>query len=283
VELLYADPQLFKGSSPTRSGIPVLFPFANRIRDGRFRWEGKDYQLPLNDPAQKNTIHGFACRRPWRVVDHGANNQEAWLTGEFQGSVDAADARGLWPADYRLRLTYRLSAGRLRLEASVDNPDRVPLPFGLGYHPYFALPETGDGYRVSVNASSFWELQDSLPTGARLPLDAARDLFRPRPCRELKLDDILTGLPDTTLMPPEGLCRRGALQDDSGQNVLRLFSTPDFRELVVFTPPHGRAIALEPYTCVTDAINLQQRGIDAGLLVLPPGKTWSGVVELAAG
>jgi aldose 1-epimerase len=37
---------------------------------------------------------------------------------------------------------------------------------------------------------------------------------------------------------------------------------------------------VEPYTCITDAINLQQRGVEAGLLVLPPGGRWTGVVEL---
>src|SRR5438552_18912036 len=40
LDLLYADRQLFHNSSPTRSGIPILFPFPNRIRDGRFTWEG---------------------------------------------------------------------------------------------------------------------------------------------------------------------------------------------------------------------------------------------------
>ena len=46
------------------------------------------------------------------------------------------------------------------------------------------------------------------------------------------------------------------------------------------TPPHRQAVCLEPYTCPTDAINLQQRGVDAGLLVLQPGEKWSGVVEM---
>jgi aldose 1-epimerase len=56
---------------------------------------------------------------------------------------------------------------------------------------------------------------------------------------------------------------------------------PDFRELVAFTPPHRQAVCLEPYTCTTDAINLQQAGIDAGWRVLAPGASWSGDVELA--
>src|ERR1700731_2987678 len=55
-EVLYTDPALFADGRPTRSGIPILFPFPNRIRAGRFTWEGQAYQLPLNDPAGKNAI-----------------------------------------------------------------------------------------------------------------------------------------------------------------------------------------------------------------------------------
>src|SRR5262249_31137198 len=54
LDLLYADPELFHGGKPTRSGIPILFPFPNRIRDGRFSWQGKEYHLPANDPSGKN-------------------------------------------------------------------------------------------------------------------------------------------------------------------------------------------------------------------------------------
>src|SRR5262245_38955915 len=109
LDLLYADPQLFDNGRPTRSGIPILFPFPNRIRAGRFTWEGKEYQLPLNDSTQKNAIHGFACRKPWRVVDQGSNDRSAWLTAEFRGATDAPESLAHWPADYRIRVTYRLA------------------------------------------------------------------------------------------------------------------------------------------------------------------------------
>src|SRR6266581_362637 len=97
LDLLYADPALFANGRPTRSGIPILFPFPNRIRAGRFTWDGKDCSLPLNDPVQKNAIHGFACRRPWRVVGSGAG-ESAWVTGAFRCSLDDPASRALWPA-----------------------------------------------------------------------------------------------------------------------------------------------------------------------------------------
>src|SRR5262245_60069596 len=66
MELIYSDPHLLDNPVPTRSGFPILFPFPNRIRDCRFVWAGKQYQLPLNDPAKKSAIHCFACRHPWK-------------------------------------------------------------------------------------------------------------------------------------------------------------------------------------------------------------------------
>ena len=44
----------------------------------------------------------------------------------------------------------------------------------------------------------------------------------------------------------------------AGLQVTQSFG-PEFRELVVFTPPHGRSVCLEPYTCVSDAANLTNR------------------------
>jgi aldose 1-epimerase len=284
LELLYSDPALFSDGRPTRSGIPVLFPFPNRIRAGRFSWGGKDYQLPLNDSTQQNAIHGFACRKPWRVADSGANEENAWVTGVFRCSIDSPDCAGLWPADHEIRLTVRLGRETLRLEAVVRNPDSVPLPFGLGYHPYFRLPftetgDTADDCTIEVRAAEYWALAENLPTGERNPVDAARDLNRPRRFGELHLDDVLTALPERAARM-DGLIERAAIVGAAGGAPMRLFCSAAFREMVVFTPPHRKAFCVEPYTCMTDAINLQVCAIDAGWLVLPPGGTWSAVVEL---
>ena len=282
LDLLYADPQLFANGRPTRSGIPVLFPFPNRVRGATFTWEGKVYQLPKTDSNGVNAIHGFACRRPWRVVSSGANDDSAWITGEFHCSRDDPESRPHWPADHAIRLTIRLFAGRLRLEAEVENPDKVSLPFGLGYHQYFRVPLTPDGSAddclVQVPAGEYWELSDNLPTGRRLPVDAGRDLTRPRRYAELHVDDVLTAV--RTEVEADGLRGNGSLRQPADGVELTLRSAHAFRDLVVFTPPHRQAFCIEPYTCTTDAINLQARGVDAGLLVLPPGGRWTAAVEM---
>lgn len=279
LELLYQAPDLFDNGRPTRSGIPILFPFPNRIRDGRFTWDGREYQLPRDDPAKKNAIHGFACRHPWRVAGHGANDVCAWITGVFRCSLDAPDSLALWPADHELRLTIRLSAGSLRLEAEVYNPDRVGLPFGLGYHPYFRMPfspsYSAEDCLLTAPSRSFWKLEESLPTGERQPVDASCDLNFPRRFVDLNVDTVLTDLPAAT----EEMTERGVLRGAAGAD-LRLLCSAAFRDLVVFTPPHRQAFCIEPYTCPTDAVNLTARGIDCGWLVLPPGQRWQAIVEM---
>jgi aldose 1-epimerase len=282
LDLLYADPAFFTDGRPTRSGVPVLFPFPNRIRDGRFVWEGKEYRLPPNNGP--NAIHGFACRRPWRVVGQGADAGSAWVVGEFHMSRDDPDSLLHWPADHVIRLTVRLASGALRIEAEVENPDRRTLPFGLGYHPYFRTAfAPGDATAdcvVRAPAREMWPLVDSLPTGERRPCDPTRDLTKPRRFADLQLDDVLTGVPSAP-DGADGLCDRGAVS--TGGATLQLRGSPAFRELVVFTPPHRKAFCIEPYTCTTDAINLQARGVDAGLLTLPAGGRWTAVVEMRIG
>lgn len=283
LDLLYADPGLFDNGRPTRSGIPILFPFPNRIRDGQCNWEGRPFALPKIDGTKKNAIHGFVCRKPWRLVEEGSDADSAWITGEFQLSRDDADSLPLWPADFVLKVTYRLLAGRLRVESQVRNPGAGTLPFGIGYHPYFTVPfvpgAKADDCLIQVPAASYWKLDETLPTGEILPVDEARDFRKPRPFGGVNVDDVLTNLTSGGPETPAGLRWNGSMIQ--GERKLHFFSSTFFRELVVFTPPNRKAFCLEPYTCPTNAINMPNQGKDVGWLTLPSGAKWNAEFEMA--
>jgi aldose 1-epimerase len=274
LELLYAVPDFETNPAPNRSGIPVLFPFPNRIRGGHFIWHGREYRLPLNDPAGKNSIHGFVCRRPWRVLSSSASENIATLTAEFQGSIDSPQDAALWPGDYKLTLRFLLGPDSLSLSATMTNPGLKTIPLGLGFHPFFKLPlaatESANECQVCVPADTIWGLRENIPTGDKLPVDHFRDLRTPRKFADLLLDDVYTNLRSAS--PNEKLHLRGRIEQN-GVGAVEVWSTAAFRELVVFTPPTRAAVCLEPYTCATDAINLHLRGIDAGLIELAPGES----------
>jgi aldose 1-epimerase len=119
-------------------------------------------------------------------------------------------------------------------------------------------------------------LQRLLATGVRRAPEGRLDLSAPRPFPELRLDDVYTGTESAPVV--DGLRVLGTLRQPPYGVEVRLLAEPVFRELVLFTPPHRQAICLEPYTCTTDAVNLGNRGIDAGWRALAPDETWSARV-----
>ncbi len=244
--------------TPTHGGIPVLFPWPNRIAHASFDWDGREYLLPVTEQATGSSLHGFACHAPWTVLDA----QPDRVTGEFVLSRDAPDLSHAWPADAAIRLTYRVGDRRLDAEATVYSADRRPLPFGLGFHPYLRVPGHFDHWTLQCDANLAWPLTDMVPTGEVTPVPPRIDFRQARRIGDEHLDDVLTGLPAA-----DAMTRRAELA--SPGSVIRVSSDPAFTDYVVFTPTSRDAVAIEPYTCTTDAVNLTARGIEAGWRVLP--------------
>jgi aldose 1-epimerase len=264
-EVLDTLPGFMDGSArPSSSGIPILFPFPNRIKEGKFTWDDKQYQLPLN--GKTHAIHGFVFDRPWRVTDHSAHA----MTGEFQLSKDAPDRLELWPTDFILRVTYTVASSYLHSRFEIVNPTEKPLPWGLGTHSYFRLSLAQDDVHpktlIQAPIKSQWVLKENIPTGEIIPVPANIDLSQSIPASLLKLDDVFTDLQEID----EKIVSH--VIDEHHQRQLIQSTGPEFRELVVFTPPQRGSICLEPYTCTTDAINLSTQGFQTGWQVLAPGQ-----------
>ena len=264
------------GQRSSGSGIPILFPFPNRIRAGRFTWAGREFALPVSDKFG-NAIHGLCLDRPWRVLARG----DDFVTGQFQLSVDAPDRLAHWPTDFTIEVDYELLRNRLRANFRIINPSAHPLPWGLGTHPYFKLPlsvtSRVGACLMEVPAAQRWELHDCLPTGERLELDEEHDLRFGAYVETVQLDDVYTNV---QCEGPQFDCL--ILDEEAGLQVT-LTSPPIFREIVAFTPPKRAAVCLEPYTCPTDAINLHARGIDCGWRTLSPGAEFHTWLDITAG
>jgi aldose 1-epimerase len=281
VDVIDAAPEFAAGNErPSGHGIPILFPFPSRIQRGRYEWDGREYELPpdvVGYDATGNAIHGFCLDRPWRVTAVG----DHFVVGEFQLSVDAPERLAYWPADCLIEIRYELRGPNLRADFRIANPDDKPLPWGLGTHAYFRVPlgDAGKAGRclVEVPASQQWELQELLPTGKRIAVAGAKDLREGTRLEQLQLDDVYTDL-----AAGEDSLDCLILDEESGLQMLQRCD-PMFREIVAYTPPGRDAVCLEPYTCIPDAINLQQQGVDAGWRVLEPGGEFRTWVEFRVG
>ena len=125
-------------------------------------------------------------------------------------------------------------------------------------------------------STATWELEANLPTGNVIPVGPDIDARRWRPLAGLALDDVYTEL------GAQGEWFAAEVRDTDSSRRVAVWSDRSFREHVVFAPPNRSVICLEPYTCPTDAFNLHARGLDAGVVVLPPGGRWRGTVEIQA-
>jgi aldose 1-epimerase len=266
--LVAADDFAESPRSAAGNGTPILFPYPNRIRGGTYSFHGRTFKLPLNNGP--NAIHGFAVDAPWEVTEHKADPSSAFIVGRYQISRSTPNMLPNWPTDAVLQVRYALAGRRLTMTVTVSNPTAEELPYGFGIHPYFRLPFAPGGQpartRVILPAARFWILEDFLPTGEIREVNDRLDFRTGQSMSGLKLDDVLTDLQFTS---DRVICRLVDL--DKNAEFLLGFDRA-FRELVIYTPP-GRddVIALEPYTQTTDAINLQARGVAAGLRLLGHG------------
>jgi aldose 1-epimerase len=263
---------------PMGWGCPILFPFPSRIRGGEFVFGGKTYTFSESF-MDGHHIHGLVYGRPWKIVRCEAGPTGAGAALQLR-SKDFPEIRQQYPFPFEIQIEYVLNPAALWIALEVRNTGSKPLPMGVGLHPYLRLPIEASterkNCRLRVPASARWELEDLVPTGQLLPVSGKFDLREGRSLERLELDDVFTDLDRGGREDPV----RCDLEDDAARLRTILEASPVFREMVVYTPPGRSSICVEPYTCATDAPNLQARGIEAGLRTLEPGGRFRGAIQL---
>ncbi len=275
VDVVDAEDGFLSGQTrSTRSGIPILFPFPNRIEDGKYSWEGKDYTLPIQ-PGRKHGMHGFCFDTPWRVIE----KTQSSLTAEFQLSADAPDQLKNWPADCLIRLTYEVTHHKLISKFHIENPDKKPLPWGLGTHAYFKVPLTdfsaSNNCLVQLPVAKQYVHVNEIPTGESSHTELIDRLVEGEYFDTLKLDDLFSMTP-----PPAGQLYETRLVDEkAGIEMVQRYSQ-EFEFQVMFTPEGRNCICMEPYTCMSNAINMKLPPKETGWQVLEPGQSKDLYIEL---
>ncbi|MDF2630298.1 MAG: galM [Symbiobacteriaceae bacterium] len=247
---------------PTRWGIPVLLP-PGRITEGRFQFAGRAYQLEIREGANYH-IHGFLLKRAWRVVDQG-DAGGARVTLEFR-AADYPEVLAQFPHPFVFSLTYTLKGRGLHCESRITNLGETPMPFGVGFHHYFAAPDDGTGrYEIRVNgASRQWEIIDDIPTGRFYEPAGLEDLRSWQPLHAMKRDaGYAVKQPD-----PRGWSR-AELIDRRGGLAITVSASREYGHWVIFNGHPGTGfedfVCLEPYTCMSNAFNLDLPAVESGV------------------
>jgi aldose 1-epimerase len=262
-----ADEQIANGRGQ------LLIPWPNRLRDGRYEWDGATQQLALSEPPQGNAIHGLVRWLPWRAV--ARETDRATLACRLHPQSG-------WPFTLDVEVTYTLGDDGLAVHTRATNVGAQACPFGAGAHPYLTVGTARVDEVVLRAPGSVRLLADErqIPTGEREPVDGTPYDFRdPRPIGELRLDDAFAqlerdadGRARVELAAPDDGGRRVALWMDDAYEWLMLFSgdaLPDPER-------RRRSLGVEPMTCAPNAFQSGE-----GLRTLQPGETFTGAWGIA--
>lgn len=256
-----ADGYRDAGELDTRpsSRFAIMVPFANRIADARYVFDGEPYDLqPGIEGASRAARHGFVRGVDFAIADLAADAQGARVT--FATQAIRPGVHSGYPFAIDLAVSFTLDAGGLALEAVMRNVGERAAPCFFGWHPYFRLSDTPiDGWELQIPADSVVRTDEAfIPIagdGARAPLAQAPELdFRQKQAigpRELNhafadLRCDTDGRARTRLRDPEsGLGI--AVWQPSG---VMLAFTAD-----TVTRDIRRSVALEPMESWADAFN----------------------------
>src|SRR5258708_801302 len=127
------------------NGVPLLWPYANRLDEQAFYANGQKYSF---DPGLGNTgrgaipIHGFLTDADaWTLVDAQADSQSAWVTMKLEFSRIPRYVKQ-FPFAHTLTMTYRVQDGALEVRARIDSLCDEPMPVAIGFQPYFPLTDS---------------------------------------------------------------------------------------------------------------------------------------------
>ncbi|MFV8332425.1 aldose 1-epimerase family protein [Flavobacterium sp. GSP14] len=138
---------------------PVLFPIVGTLKNNTFHHNEKNYHL---------SRHGFAREMEFQLIDSTENS----ATFSIQSSEETLK---VYPFEFELHLIYTFEEMTLSIAYQVINMGSSKMPFSIGAHPAFALPNKFENYAVTFEKEEsleYYLLENDLISNKTKKLDA---------------------------------------------------------------------------------------------------------------
>lgn len=220
----------------THGGMALLLPFANRVRNAKYLWGGKEYSLPKNNGI--HSIHGLTRGLQWNLDKISEDKVQCTL--DLKTSV--------YPSEVFLSVVYEVGKDFFTTSITAENRGNSSAPFMAGMHPYFRF-------------NGYWSLE-SMQNLLRLNYESG---YFPdgslTPVKPMALNS-RSGIPfDNTYLT-------NSIPILSAGDRKVIIETVNMPYLVLYNGEYakGVSVAAEPMTGAPDSFN---NGI--GLVAIPPG------------
>ena len=219
----------------------VLFPFVNRIENGVFSFDGKQYNLPINEMDKGHALHGFVYNKPFVVTDSDCDKDSAYINLRFS---EKTSPKGL-PFDFIIELQYTITQFELSLKVKVENIGSQSFPFGLGWHPYFHTTSK-ENRSIQMNSDQKLTFTNGMIPSSFDPIETSQIPINKH------FDDCFH-------------LKNGSVSFTNNNYGIKLTSTAETNYLQIYTPPENTSVAIEMMTSPPNSFNNNK-----GILVLAP-------------
>ena len=226
----------------------ILFPFANRIKDGTYTFEDNIYNFEINEKPNNNALHGLVFDNTFEIVNSEATETSATVELVY----NETQQNNGFPYTFSIALEYIFTETTLDLKVKVLNTDVKAFPFTLGWHPYFL-------------SDNLFESALQFESSKKIVFDnrmiTSEVIKNPNPS-EIKIKD--TPLDDCWELDKTHVTFK------TPHYTLTIDSSEENSFLQSYTPPKANTIAIEPTTGVSDSFNNK-----IGLKTLAPNEDYS--------
>lgn len=252
-----ADPQYWCEHAP------ILFPYVGRFTDGKYRLNGKEYEME---------IHGFARKHSYLIKE----KLEDAITFELR---DNEETYRMYPYRFTLEVQYQLRENRIWITYRVSNRSPETMYFGIGGHPGFQVPldeglEFSDYYLEFAGAG----IPERIGHTPACFLSGTDERFPLEDNRILRLSH---GMFDRDAIVLRNMADEVTLKSDKGTRQISV-SYPDMPYLGIWHAPRTKApyICIEPWTSLPSRQDIvEEFRYKSDLIRLAPEKqyvnTWS--------
>ena len=259
--------------NPYLYGMPILFP-VNRISNGKFEFEGREYKFPINEPETNCHLHGRIHESAFELAIKEDNRIICKYT------PDSDDPYVKAGHNYRIEIEYMLNSEGFHQCTSVINLSDSNMPVMIGFHTTFnTLFADGRKDETYVYADIFEEYERSmsnyLPTG-----------------KFLEFDDVSKEISNGSFKPFDNPISRhykashnGKMIIYDGHNDLSVVYENDEKYQFRLIFNRGEYICLEPQNCMANCPNSPFQREKAGFDFLKPGevKKYCSKISICSG
>lgn len=254
----------------------IMAPFANRIPNGEYSFEGKNYKIePV--PPRNEVIHGFTAAHIFALESFNEAVDRASIT--LSTDIANYQYKG-YPFDVKVSVEFTLSEKGLNISITGLNTGNNPAPFFAGWHPYFKTNDIGiENLVLTINADSVIQMDNKF-----IPLNGLNAYSE---ISNFKDNDYREFLPEQERVINHrklDLCYANLKNDSRGLAYSSIYDPSNGVKITMFQKGgvtlafsgdslisrKRKAVALEPMMCITNSFNRED---SLNLITLLPGNS----------